>query len=152
VNGNVEVRKEGFAGMWRDLIAEPDWKYEELPPFSLPELAKRNLVEVNDSELSRIFWFWSRRPRPVFSERSLLVIEALFALLSLTIPFVDWPSTSILKWSAEVIILLFALVVARCAIAYRLAFLRWRREYERSIDRLIQTLDPGCEGGSAIEW
>ncbi len=33
MNGNVEVRKKGFAGIWKDLIMEQAWKYEELPPL-----------------------------------------------------------------------------------------------------------------------
>jgi hypothetical protein len=56
------------------------------------------------------------------------------------------------KLVAEMVILLSELVVEIYLVVQRLKFLRWRREYERSIDRLIRTLYPGCEGGSAIEW
>ena len=60
MKGSLEVRKEGFAGLWRDLFAEPDWRYEESPPFLLPELTNRDLFEVGDTELARTLWFWSR--------------------------------------------------------------------------------------------
>ena len=92
------------------------------------------------------------RPKPKLPESALLVMGALFAFLSLTIPFVYWPLTSIPTCSAEVIILLFDLLVARCTIVHRLAFLHWRREYELSIDRLIRIADKGHEGGSSIAW
>jgi hypothetical protein len=55
----------------------------------------------------------------------LLIVLALCALLSLTIAFVDWPLTSMMKGAAEVMILLVGVAV------------------QRSIDRLIRTLHPG---------
>jgi hypothetical protein len=50
------------------------------------------------------------------------------------------------------VISLLALVAAIYLIAQRIGFVRWRREYELSIDRLIHTIHPRREGGSAIEW
>ena len=138
--------------MWRDLITEPAWKYQEFPPYLLSQETKLDLLEASDSELSRAIWFWSRRPKLIFNDSAALVIVALCVLISLSIALVNWHLTSVPKRAAEVTIILFAVAVEIYAIGHRLKFLRWRREYERSIDRLIQTLDPGCEGGSAIEW
>jgi hypothetical protein len=54
--------------------------------------------------------------------------------------------------TAEMIISLLALVAAIYLIAQRIGFVRWRREYELSIDRLIRAIHPGREGGSAVEF
>jgi hypothetical protein len=152
VNVNSEIRKHGLLAIWRDLTREPVWKYRELPPFLFPELIKLDLVEAGDSELSRVMWFWFRRPRLALHKGTALIVVALCALLSLTIALVNWPGTSMPKRVAEMVILLLELVVEIYLVVQRLKFLRWRREYERSIDRLIRTIHPGCEGGSAIEW
>jgi hypothetical protein len=64
---------------------------------------------------------------------------------------VNWPGTSMPKRVDEMAIVLSELVVLIYLLVERFKFLRWRREYERSINRLIRTIHPGCEGGSAIE-
>jgi hypothetical protein len=143
VNGIVEVRKEGFAGMWRDLTREPAWKYEELPPLLLNQLTKLDLFEVGDTELARAIWFWCRRPKLIFHDSSAPIIVALCVLVSLFIALVNWPGTPMLKGVAETVILLSGLVVEIYLVVQRLKFLRWRGEYERSIDRVIRTIQPG---------
>jgi hypothetical protein len=47
------------------------------------------------------------------------------------------------KRVAEMVILLSGLVVEIYLVVQRLKFLRWRGEYERSIDRVIRTIQPG---------
>jgi membrane protein YdbS with pleckstrin-like domain len=89
-------------------------------------------------------FYWQELPDPI--------IVALCVLVSLFIALVNWPGTSMSQRVAQVTIILFEVAVEIYAIGHRLKFLRWRREYERSIDRLIRTIHPGCEGGSAIEW
>jgi hypothetical protein len=142
VNVNSEIRKDGLLAIWRALTAEPVWKYQELPPFLLPELIKLDLVEASDSELSRVMWFWLRRPRLTLHESTALIVLALCALLFLSIAFVDWPLTSMMKRDAELMILLVGVAVQICAVVHRFRFLRWRREYELSVDRLIRTIHP----------
>jgi hypothetical protein len=141
VNVNPEIRKDGLLAIWRGLTTEPVWKYQELPPFLLPELIKLDLVEASDSELSRVMWFWLRRPRLTLHESTALIVLALCALLFLSIAFVDWPLTSMMKRDAELMILL-GVAVQICAVVHRFRFLRWRREYELSVDRLIRTIHP----------
>ena len=82
----------------------------------------------------------------------MLLVVALCVLLSSALAFVAWPGTSMPERVAEMIILLLELAVGIYLIVQRSRFVRWRREYELSIDRLIRTIHPGCEGGSAIEW
>ena len=143
MNANAEVRNGGLLAVWRDLITEPVWRYEDLPPFLLSEVTKLDLFEASDSELSRAMWFWLRRPKLMFHDSATLMAVALCILISLSIALVNWPGTSVSQRVAGVIILLFEVAVVMYAIGHWLKFLRWRREYERSIDRLIRTLRPG---------
>ena len=135
--------KDGPLAIWMDLAAEPIWKYEELPPFLLPELMQLDSGEVNESELSRAIWFWCRRPKLIFRDSAAVILMALCVLVSLSIALVNWHLTSVPKRAAEVMIILFEVAVEIYAIGYRLKFVRWRREYERSIDRLIRSLHSG---------
>jgi hypothetical protein len=73
-------------------------------------------------------------------------------LLYLVIALVPWPGTSMPDVVTDMIILLLDLAVVIDLVVERIRFVRWRREYELSVDRLIRTIHPGCEGGSAIEW
>jgi hypothetical protein len=143
VNANAELRTGGLLAIWRDLITEPVWNYEELPPFLLSQVTRLDLLEASDSELSRAIWFWLRRPKLMFHDRTALMMVALCILISLSIALVHWPGTSMSQRVAETTIILFEVAVEIYAIGRRLRFLRWRREYERSIDRLIGTLHPG---------
>ena len=143
MKANAQSRVDGPLAVWRDLIAEPIWKYEELPPFQLSELTKIDLLEASDSELARAIWFWLRRPKLMFPHSEVLMMVGLCLLISLSIALVNWHFTSAPKRIAEMIIVLFEVVVEIYAIGHRLKFLRWRREYERSIDRLIRTHHPG---------
>ena len=135
---------EGLLAMWTDLATEPVWKYDELPPFRLSQLTESDFARASDSELARVIWFWCRRPKPKFHDSIALVIGALCVLTSLSIALVSWPGTSPSRRTDKVIILLFALAAAIYATGHRLRFLRWRPEYERSIDRLIRSLYPGA--------
>jgi len=152
VNANAEVRNDRLLTIWRDLTTEPVWKYQELPPLLLAELTKLDLFEVGDSELARAQWLWSRRPELSLHESTALLGAGLCVTLSLAIAFVAWPETSMPKRVAEMIISLLALVAAIYLIAQRIGFVRCRREYELSIDRLVRTIHPGREGESAVEW
>ena len=134
---------DGLSAIWTDLTTEPVWRYKVLPPFRLSQLTESDLLEASDSELARVIWFWCRRPKLTLHNSAVLVIVGFCALISLSIALVSWPGTRLPKRIDEVVIVLLELVVAIYAIASRLRFLRWRREYERSIDRLIRNLDPG---------
>jgi len=142
VNTNAESRKSRPLAIWRDLTTEPLWKYQELPPFLLSQLTKLDLLEASDSELSRAIWFWLRQPKLMFHDRATLLVVVLCVLISLSIALLDWSGIPMSKRIAEVTILLVEVAVEIYAIGNRLKFLRWRRDYERSIDRLIRTLHP----------
>jgi hypothetical protein len=152
MNGNLEFRKDRLLAMWRDLTSEPLWKYQELPPLLLAEVTQLDLFEVGDSELAQAQWLWSCRPKLTPQASTALLAAGLCVTLSLAIAFVAGPETSMTKRLAEMIISLLALVAAIYLIAQRIGFVRWRREYELNIDRLIHTIHPRREGGPAIEW
>lgn len=116
---------------------------KELPPVLLSQLSKRDLFEVGDTELSRANWFWSRRPKLMFHDGATPIILALCVLISLCMVLVNWPGTSISQRVAELTIVFLEVSVEIYAIGSRLKFIRWRREYERSIDRFIRTHHPG---------
>ena len=133
---------DGLSVLWRDLTTEPVWKYEELTPFLLSQLTESDLLEASDAELARVIWFWCRRPKLMFHDSVVLLITGLCLLISLSIALVSWPGASLPKRIGEVVMVVLEMAVAIYATGYRLRFLRWRREYERSIDRLIRNLDP----------
>jgi hypothetical protein len=124
VNVNSEIRKDGLLAIWRVLTTEPVWKYQELPPFLLPELIKLDLIEASDSELSRVMRFWLRRPRLTLHESTALIVVVLCALFSLTIAFVDLPITSMTKRHAELMILLVGVAIQIYAVVHRFRVFR----------------------------
>jgi hypothetical protein len=135
MNADAESRNRGLSAIWKGLTTEPAWKYDELPPFMISQLTERDLLEASDSELARAIWFWSRRLKVRFHENAGLIIVALCIGISLFIAFSDWPGTLI----AEAVIILFSILFEVAVEVQRLGFVRWRREYEASIDRLIRT-------------
>ena len=78
----------------------------------------------------------------IFPDSAVPIIVALCVLVSLFIALVNWPQTSMPKRVAEMVILLLELVVETYLVVQRLRFVRWRGEYERSIDRVIRTIHP----------
>jgi hypothetical protein len=146
VKANAEIRNDGLSTIWRDLTTEPVWKYDVSPPFMLSQLTEVELLQASDTELARSIWFWCRRPKLIFNDSVALVIVAFCILISLFIGLVNWAGTSMPERVAEVIILLFEVAVETYLVIQRIRFVRWRREYELSIDRVIRTIDPLLPG------
>jgi hypothetical protein len=138
--------------MWRDLTSEPIWKYGELPPVLLVELTKLDLFEVGDSELARAQWFWSRRRKLALHATAALLVAGLSVALSLAIAFLPGPGNFAGNTRRRNDYFTPGSGCGDLPNAQRIRFVRWQREYERSVDRLIHTIHPGREGGSAIEW
>jgi hypothetical protein len=143
----IKLREIGRAllTIWSDLTAGPVWQYQELPPFLLPQLKNLNWPDADDSELPRAEWFWLRRPKSTFCEgRTALVLEGLCLPLFVITAFVGSSEISKSKLAIEEIIVLFALVIGIGASVYRVKLVQWRREYERSVNRLIRTIYRGA--------
>jgi hypothetical protein len=140
MNADARFRNEGSLTIWKDLTTEPAWRYEESPPFMLSQLNEADLLEASDSELARAIWFWCRRPKLIFHDSAALIIVTLCVVVSLLIALVNWPATSMHRRVTELTILVFETAVVTYLVIQRLGFLRWRRDYERSIDRVIRTI------------
>jgi len=116
---------EHLAGFWRDLEDDQRWKYDELSPVQLLEKLKLDDCPADKDELARAEFFWSRRPRVLPATGFLL-----WVILVLGLPF--WLFT---VPAIGVPLLMIAMVVVDTGIVRSV---RWRRQYELSIDRLIR--------------
>jgi hypothetical protein len=116
---------EHLAGFWRDLEDDQRWKYDELSPVQLLEKLKLDDCPADKDELERAEFFWSRRPRLLPTAGYLF-----WLVVALGLPF--WLFTFP---AMEVLLLIIAPVVVDIGIVRSV---RWRRQYELSIDRLIR--------------
>jgi hypothetical protein len=122
---------------WRDLEDDQRWKYDELPPVQLWEKLQLDERLPDKDELARAEFFWRRRPRLLPATGFLLWI-----ILALGLPF--WLFTVPAK---GVSLLIIAIVVVDTGIVRSV---RWRRQYELSIDRLIRRLGWNEESTASI--
>jgi len=115
-----------LGAVWQDLQDEPRWKYEQLSPVQLLEKSKlpRNSTDID--ELARANWFWSRRPRllPTTSWIVWLIVVLGLPFWLFSIPAFGVP------------LLIIAAVLVGTEIVRSV---RWRRQYESSIGRLLRT-------------
>jgi hypothetical protein len=142
-NGLLKPKEIGRAllAIWSDLTAERVWQYQELPPFLVVNLKELNFDTLGDSEHSRAKWFWSRRSKVVLYESgTALPLSVLCGLLCLNIAFARLPLTSSSELASEATILFLGLAIAVTAIVDKVRLVRWRREYELSVNRLIQSM------------
>ena len=123
-SGNFRFPK-GLVALWKDLQDDDHWRYEELSPVQLLEKLNLDWNSTESDELARAEWFWSRRPR------FLLVISRLLWLIAaLGMPF--W--LFVIPKVGVPILVIWAVTVATEIVRS----VRWRRQYELSIDRLIR--------------
>jgi len=115
-----------LVGVLRDIEDNQSWKYDELSPVQLLERLKLDKRLADRDELERAEYFWTRRPRFL---RAISWIAWL--LLALGLPFWLFVVPAI-----GLPLLLLSAVVANTDIVRSV---RWRRQYELSIDRLVRT-------------
>ena len=118
-----------LVGFWRDLERDLEdnlhWKYDALSPVQLLEKLKFDECPADRDELARAEFFWSRRPR--------LIVAAgyiFWLIVALGLPFWLFIFPAI-----GVPLLIISAVVVNTGIVRSV---RWRRQYEQSIDRLIR--------------
>ena len=114
-----------LVGFWRDLEDNQRWKYDELSPVQLLEKLKPDECPADKDELARTEFFWRRRPR-LFRATGYIVG---FVLL-LGLPF--W------LFSVPAIGVPFIIISVVVGNTETVRSVRWRRQYELSIDRLIR--------------
>jgi hypothetical protein len=114
-----------LAGFWRDLEDSQCWKYDELPPVQLLGKLKLDERPADKYELARAEFFWSRRPRllPVTGNILWFVLAFGLPFWLFTVPTIGVP------------LLIISAVVVDIGIVQSV---RWQRQYELSIDRLIR--------------
>jgi hypothetical protein len=115
-----------LVGVFRDIEDNQSWKYDELPPVQLLERLKLNKCLADRDEVERAEYFWTRRPRFLRA-----IGWILWLLVALGLPFwlFDVPAIGLP-------LLLLSAVVANTDIVRSV---RWRRQYELSIHRLVRT-------------
>jgi hypothetical protein len=111
---------------WHDLQDEQHWKYESSSPVQILEQLNLDTWQQNNDELVRTEWFWNRRPR-LLGATSCVV----WLLTALGLPFWLFIIPAI-----GIPLLIISAVVVEVEIVQSV---RWRRQYELSIDRLVRT-------------
>jgi hypothetical protein len=114
-----------LVGLWRDLEANQHWKYDELSPVQLLEKLNLNKHPTDKDELARAEFFWSRRPRLLPATGYIVwIISALgLPVWLFVLPAIGLP------------LLITSAVVVNAGIVRSV---RWRRQYEISIGRLVR--------------
>ncbi|HET9374607.1 MAG TPA: hypothetical protein VFO40_06515 [Chthoniobacterales bacterium] len=111
--------------LWRDLHDDQHWKYEASSPVQILENLKLDRCQQNHDELVRAEWFWNRRPRFLRATS-----YAVWLLAALGLPFWLFIIPAI-----GVPLLIISAVAVGTEIVQNV---RWRRQYELSIDRLVR--------------
>jgi hypothetical protein len=107
----------------RDLEDNQRWKYDELSPVQLLEKSKLDDCPVDKDELARSEFFWHRRPRllPAAGSLAWIVVALGLPVWLFVFPAIGVP------------VLITSAAVINVGIVQSV---RWRREYELSIDGL----------------
>jgi hypothetical protein len=115
---------EHLVRFWRDLHDDQTWRYEELCPVELLQKVAFDYQTVPKEELDRVAWFWKRRPRALTAVGlTLWLTAAVAAPFCVIIPCLAVPVLT-------VCMTLLLLTIVRS--------IRWRRDYELSISRLLR--------------
>jgi hypothetical protein len=117
---------------WNDLQHGQHWKYEQLPPIKLIQRSKHLTHPPDNAELTRANWFWNRQPRWHHATSC-----ALWLIVGLGLPLWLFVFPTI-----GVPLVIIAAVIANTGIVRSV---RWRRQYESSIDRLMRTSTNGTD-------
>lgn len=113
---------------WKDFNSKEDWKFPESPPVQLQKSLHVPWSHIDRDEYVRAEWMWSRKPRLVLGEGGLgYALLVLVALLCLLIPHIGVVIT--IGWCFAM-----AGAIARDVVHS----IRWRREYEVSITRIMR--------------
>jgi hypothetical protein len=114
-----------LVGLWRDLEDNQHWKFDELSPVQLLEKLNLNKHPTDKDELARAEFFWSRRPRLLPATGYIVwIISALgLPVWLFVLPAIGLP------------LLITSAVVVNAGIVRSV---RWRRQYEISIGRLVR--------------
>jgi hypothetical protein len=113
---------------WKDFNSNENWKFQEIPPVQLQQSLDVPWSHVDRGEYVRAEWMWSRKPHLILGEGGLWYALLVFvALLLLLVPHIGVLLT--IAWCFTM-----AGAIARDVVRS----IRWRREYEVSITRIMR--------------
>jgi hypothetical protein len=119
---------ECFIEFWKDFHADQKWKFPELPPSQFKRRLEFNRLGFDLSELERANWFWRRRPCLILGQGLPGYLLVVFVgVLLLFVPKIGVP----LDFGC---LFVFYGVIALDTVR----LVRWRRQYETSISRLLR--------------
>jgi len=115
---------------WTDLKAVPEWRFPEIPPWQIERYLGSPVVDYG--ERVRAEWLWQRRPKEFMNNGAIIyVLLGTVSILLLLVPvigiFID------AAWLLSGSLLIASDIVRN---------VRWRRDYEVSLCRLIHTMQP----------
>ena len=119
-----------WSNFWKDFQSEHDWRFPEVPPWQIHRYLGYPIAD--HSESLRTEWLWQRRPREILGRGvfGYLMVVVISILLLLTLPVGIFVEAA---WLFTCFILIASDVVRN---------VRWRRDYEVSLCRLIRTVRP----------
>jgi hypothetical protein len=122
----IETRM--WSNFWKDFHSEHEWRFPEIAPLQIQRSLGNPVVD--HWERVRAEWMWQRRPRTFLGEGAFgYVLIIVVGLLVLLIPVMGVFLDAFWLLSC---FLLVALDVVRNV--------RWRRDYETSLCRMIRTI------------
>ena len=120
---------EEWKAFWKEFNSQEEWRFPELPPGQLQKAFDVPWVFVDRGEFRRAEWMWARKPRLVVGEGFFgYALIVLVALLLLLVPHMGVVLTIV--WCSVMVG-----VIARDIVRS----IRWRREYEVSIIRIMRS-------------
>jgi hypothetical protein len=120
-----------IVGWWRDFQYPSRWRYPDLTPSEVLTFRQIKLGSTAQPELRRAAWLWNRRPRLILGSGALsYVIMVTCTTIALLFPGFGF-------FFAGVWLAIWVLAIAADTIRY----VRWRRDYETALDRLLRFSD-----------
>ena len=114
---------------WRDFNTENHWRFPELPPSDILLSLDGYISDVDHDEFRRAQWMWERRPGSLLGKTLLAYLIAIsVGFVLLLIPNAGIPVACC--WLSGML-----LVIAQSVVG----LVRWRRQYESSIARVIRS-------------
>ena len=120
------IKNAMWSNFWTDFQSKHDWRFPVVPPSQITDVLGHPIVDYSES--LRAEWLWRRQPREimgVFSYVLLIAMSILFLLIPLLGLFLEaaWLFTCFTFIALDVV-----------------RNVRWRRDYEASLCRLIRTM------------
>ena len=115
-----------WSNFWTDFQSKHDWRFPVVPPSQITDVLGHPIVDYSES--LRAEWLWRRRPREIMGDLGYVLLIAI-SILVLLIPLFG------LFFEAAWLFTCFTFIALDVV-----RNVRWRRDYEASLCRLIRTM------------